>query len=131
MKNITISIDEETHRIACIRAAQLDTSVAALVEEYLKTFASDTEESERERRRRRLKEVTDHIAATRPGFSASDNLSREELYDRAAARAAAEDAKRERRRLKEVTDRIAATRPGFSASDNLSREELYDSDALR
>ena len=31
MKNITVSVDEETHRMARIRAAQLDTSVSALV----------------------------------------------------------------------------------------------------
>ena len=98
MKNITISIDEETHRLACIRAEDMDTSVAELVRQYLTDFAADAKESERERRRRRLKEVTDHIAATRPGFSASDNLSREELYDRAAARAEAEEARRQLQR---------------------------------
>ena len=58
----------------------------------------EPQESERERRRRRLKEVTDHIAATRPGFSASDNLPREELYDRARARAEAEEAGRKLQR---------------------------------
>ena len=31
MKNITVSVDEETHRLARIRAAELDTSVSALV----------------------------------------------------------------------------------------------------
>ena len=131
MKNITISIDEETHRLACLRAEEMDTSVHDLVRRYLTDFAAAAKESERERRRRRMKEITDHIAATRPGFSASDNLPREELYDRARARAEAEEAKRERRRLKEVTDHTGAMRPGFSASDNLPREELYDPDALR
>ena len=131
MKNITISIDEETHRLACIRAEEMETSVAELVRRYLTDFAADARESERQRRRRRLRKVIDHIAATRPGFRASDNLSREELYDRARARAEAEEAKRKRQRLKEGTDHTAATQPGSSASDNLSREELYDPDALR
>jgi hypothetical protein len=35
MKNITISIDDETHRQARIRAAELGTSVSALVKDYL------------------------------------------------------------------------------------------------
>lgn len=41
---------------------------------------------ERERRRRKLNEVIEDIRATAPGFSARENLSREELYDRARAR---------------------------------------------
>ena len=126
MKNITISIDEETHRLACLRAEEMDTSVADLVCQYLTGFAADAKESERDRRRRRMREVIAKIRSNGGGLRMEDNLTREELYDRVAARSAAEDAKRERRSLKEVTDDIAATRPGFSASDNLSREELYD-----
>jgi hypothetical protein len=98
MKNITVSIDEKTHHLACIHAAKLDTSVAALVEEYLKNLASDVEESERERRRRRLKEVVADITANNGGLRMADNLPREELYDRARARAEAEKARRLRDR---------------------------------
>ena len=39
MKNITVSVDEETHRMARIRAAELDTSVSALVREFLRSLA--------------------------------------------------------------------------------------------
>ena len=35
MKNITVSIDEHTHRQARIRAAELGTSVSALVRNFL------------------------------------------------------------------------------------------------
>ena len=35
MKNITVSIDEHTHRQARVRAAELGTSVSALVRTYL------------------------------------------------------------------------------------------------
>jgi hypothetical protein len=35
MKNVTISLDEETHRKARIRAAELGTSLSALVKQYL------------------------------------------------------------------------------------------------
>ena len=41
MKNITVAIDEETHRKARIRAAELGTSVSALVKAYLQTLADD------------------------------------------------------------------------------------------
>ena len=39
MKNITVSVDDQTHRLARIRAAELDTSVSALVREYLRSLA--------------------------------------------------------------------------------------------
>ena len=42
MKNITVSVDEETHRLARIRAAELDTSVSALVRNYLRSLVSAT-----------------------------------------------------------------------------------------
>ena len=38
MKNITVSVDEETHRLARIRAAELDTSVSALVRQFLRSL---------------------------------------------------------------------------------------------
>ena len=111
MKNITVSVDEETHRLARIRAAELDTSVSALVRDYLKSLVEDGAgrtadkrlevETEVERRRRMLREVIEKIRTTSPGFRAADNLPREELYDRARARAeaqaaAAEDEDRQR-----------------------------------
>ena len=40
MKNITVSVDEETHRHARIRAAELGTSVSALVRGYLRSLAT-------------------------------------------------------------------------------------------
>ena len=35
MKNVTISLDDETHRQARVRAAELGTSLSALVKDYL------------------------------------------------------------------------------------------------
>ncbi len=97
MKNITVSVDEETHRLARIRAAELDTSVSALVRNYLRTLTGNqskesitmeqAREREFERRRQLMGEVIEDIRATRSGFRAADNLTREELYDRARARA--------------------------------------------
>ena len=43
MKNVTIALDDETHRKARIRAAELGTSLSALVKDYLASL-SDTGE---------------------------------------------------------------------------------------
>lgn len=97
MKNITVCVDEEAHRLVRIRAAELDTSVSALVRNYLRVLAEDQSqepmtmeqacEREFERRRQLMGEVIEDIRATRSGFRAADNLIREELYDRARVRA--------------------------------------------
>jgi plasmid stability protein len=39
MKNVTIALDDETHRKARIRAAELGTSLSALVKDYLNALA--------------------------------------------------------------------------------------------
>ena len=95
MKNITVSVDEETHRLARIRAAELDTSVSALVRDYLKALTDGGIDSsvpgrsnlveETERRRRILRDIIKDIRAASSGFRATDNLSREELYKRGRA----------------------------------------------
>ncbi len=102
MRNITVSVDEATHRLARIRAAELDTSVSALVRGYLRRLVSGRsadpvasrpdDETQMERRRRRLDEAIDAITADGGGLRIADNLSREELYDRARARAEAQAA---------------------------------------
>ena len=38
MKNITLSVDEDTYRLARIAAAERNTTVSALVRDYLRTF---------------------------------------------------------------------------------------------
>lgn len=96
MKNITVSIDEKTHRLARIRAAELETSVSALVRSYLTSLVRDREveatpgsevmETEHERRRRLLNELFEDIRTTRSGFQAADNISREALHEREAIR---------------------------------------------
>ena len=41
MKNVTIAIDDETYRAARIRAAELGTSLSALVKEYLQLIINE------------------------------------------------------------------------------------------
>lgn len=40
MKNVTIALDDETHRLARIRAAELGTSLSAMVKAYLQAVVS-------------------------------------------------------------------------------------------
>lgn len=103
MKNITVTVDDETYRSARIRAAELDTSVSAMVREYLRLLAvRQDEESHTEtagkRRERLLREVVADFDARGIALRVADNLSKEELYDRAAAQINAE---MKRRNLKD------------------------------
>ena len=91
MKNITVSVDEEVHRLARIRAAERDTSVSALVRDYLRRLATGREDGTTagesrmdldELRRRRLQEILTDIRAATAGFKAADNIPRDQLYDR-------------------------------------------------
>jgi hypothetical protein len=76
MKNITVSVDDETYRRARIKAAERDTSVSALVRQFLAELAAG--ESDRERLLRHERSLRARVT----NFSASDRLSRDELYDR-------------------------------------------------
>ena len=80
MKNITVSVDDETYRRARIKAAERDTSVSSLVREYLNGLAG--EQSEFERLERQEQELRKQIK----GFSASPLLPRGALYARGARR---------------------------------------------
>jgi hypothetical protein len=74
MPNITVSVSAETYRRARVRAAELDTSVSAVVARALDEFAAaDTVAGSRRRRLEALRERT-------PAFSASQRQSREALY---------------------------------------------------
>ena len=76
MRNITVSVDDETYKRARVAAAERDTSVSALVKAYLQQLASH--ETEIERLKRQEREIRSQIAA----FNAADRLSREDLHSR-------------------------------------------------
>lgn len=80
MRNITVTVPEETYRKAKIRAAELDTSVSALVRDFLEKVAQT--ESDFDRRRR----LQDEVLATVTRFRAGDRLSRDKVHDRRAIR---------------------------------------------
>jgi predicted CopG family antitoxin len=76
MKNITVSVDDETYRRARIKAAEQDTSVSAVVKRLLGQYVA--EESAFERMAREEREARKEIR----NFSAADTLTRDELYSR-------------------------------------------------
>jgi hypothetical protein len=78
MKNITVSVDNDTYRRARIKAAEQDTSVSALVRRFLAELASG--ESDAERLKREERELRARIAA----FRAGNRLLREDVHGRGA-----------------------------------------------
>jgi hypothetical protein len=77
MKNITVSLDDETYRNARMKAAELDTSVSALVRRYLTQLGAG--ETEFQRLKRRERELRTRVPT---GFRAVDNLGREQAHER-------------------------------------------------
>jgi hypothetical protein len=109
VKNITVSVDDETYRRARMAAAANDTSVSALVggflreiadPQYGKNFALNLAARERlmkrsspelidetsEERFERLKREEIELRKSIKGFNGGDRLSRDELYDRSKSR---------------------------------------------
>ncbi len=92
MKKITVLLDDETHRLAKIKAAQKGTSVSAMVRAYLdglvrdESSADDLIGSGSEKPEKTLDEVIEAIFARGGGLDPRENLTREELHDRNAFR---------------------------------------------
>jgi len=80
VKNITVSLPDPVYRRARIKAAERDTSVTALVREFLTTLGRD--ESEFERRKR----LQDEVLASVRRFRAGDRVARGEVHRRRALR---------------------------------------------
>ena len=105
MKTITVSIDDETFRRSCAKAAEAGTDIDALVRAYLCEYAETPEE----RFARLLKlqgETLDAIKARGGSLGSRDNLTREELYDRAARRQEATEEAALLERLQDDSDTL-------------------------
>jgi hypothetical protein len=76
MKNIIVSVDEAVYRQARIKAAEQDTSVSALVKQFLMDLAADGGEGVR------LRGEEHAIRERIRQFRAADRLPREKLYNR-------------------------------------------------
>ena len=128
MRNITVSVDEETHRLARIRAAELDTSVSALVREFLQGLTGDDScqvDSESQ---------VDSSKGTDQDIVLSPNTKH--LYEEARIRAEAvagrpirdvrELVEFRRQLLKDVASGIQEKGIGISMPGIVNREEMYD-----
>lgn len=80
VKNITVSVPDQVYRRARIRAAARDTSVSALVRDFLTGLGE--EEPEFERRKRLQAEVLSSVKH----FRAANRLERDKVHDRDALR---------------------------------------------
>lgn len=74
MPNITVTVSEQTYRRARVRAAELSTSVSAVVARTLDEFAA--KDTSAEARKRRFEDLRSRT----PVGSAGERLSREDLY---------------------------------------------------
>src|SRR3979411_1861851 len=72
VKNITVSVDEETYRRARIKAAEQDTSVSALVKHFLTELAAEESDVGRLKREERA------LGAGISAFTAADRLPPED-----------------------------------------------------
>lgn len=80
MKNITVTLPDEVIRRVRIKAAERDTSVTALVREFLMSLGN--EESDFERRKR----LQDEVLSSIRNFRAGDRITREKAHSRDALR---------------------------------------------
>jgi plasmid stability protein len=93
MKNVTVSLDDDTYRAARVKAAEAGRSLSSLVRDYLRALGSGESAFERLHR----EEIALRKTLVGSGFRASDRMSRDEVYDRALARRDdGEDAERRR-----------------------------------
>ena len=76
MANLTIAIDDDLLRRARIRALEQETSVNALLRDYLTAFAD-----EKEAQVKALEDILE-IAASSDAGSGGRRWTRDELYDR-------------------------------------------------
>lgn len=80
MKNVTIALDDEVYELAATRAAEQNTSISSLISSLIRQMehrrlVSPEEFQERLRREEELRKKVGY-------FSASENISRDELHDR-------------------------------------------------
>lgn len=85
MKNITVSVDDETYRLSRVKAAEAGTSVSALVREYLLALVQGRAIGIEPDRLSQLQDSTlKEIRARGAGLRSADNLSRSALHERDA-----------------------------------------------
>lgn len=87
-RTITITVDEDIHRRACAEAEQRGLTVSDLAAQAMAASLPQEDvgpdpsrdPTAKELRHRRFLETIERIRADNPGFSAADNLPRDDLY---------------------------------------------------
>lgn len=74
MKNVTISLDDDLYRRARILAAEEDTTVTAMLREFLE------EKTRRKEEFQRLLKLQEELLATETGLDPEQLLTRDEIY---------------------------------------------------
>lgn len=80
MKNVTISLPEEIYRRARIRAAERDSSVSAMVRDFLTSLGDDDSEFVQR------KKLQDDVLGSIRAFRAGKRLTRDEVHRRSGPR---------------------------------------------
>ncbi len=78
----TVTVNDETNRLACERAAEAGTDVDELVRAYLCEYV-ETPEERFDRLLRRQEDLLESMKARGGGLDSRRIMSRAELYDRA------------------------------------------------
>ena len=123
MRNITVSVDEETHRLARIKAAELDTSVSALVREYLGRIATA-----RGQERETVQDAATRQHVQRPH---DDEIARVETPAGRPSRDAQDPPDEFLRQFDDLIADWDARGAGLRGFDRLTREEVHDRDRAR
>ena len=133
MRNITVSVDDATYRRARVCAAELDTSVSALVREYLGALTGDDSPQDD------TESHDDQSTTAAPAASIRQHV--QHLLDEARARAAAvagrpisdvhELAEFRRQLLNDVASDFQAKGIGLHMPGIVNREEIYDRSRAR
>ena len=76
IKNVTVSLPAEVYRRARVKAAERDTSVSALVRDFLISVAADEPDFARR------KQLQDEVLRSIRRFRAANRLRREALHER-------------------------------------------------
>jgi hypothetical protein len=84
VKNITVSVDDDTYHRARVFAAEKKTSLSALVKYFLFTLTEG--ESDFDRLLRQENELRASLKARGLAFRAGDRLNRDQVHDRNALR---------------------------------------------
>ena len=74
--NVTVSLNDDVYRRARLAAAERETSLSALVRQYLEQLGSGETEAER------LRKAERQLRAQITVFRAADRLARDALHDR-------------------------------------------------